>query len=335
MNNKNNEIIYQVENLKKYFPVYINRDKFGFFHEKKYLKAVDGISFNLPKGKTLAIVGESGCGKSTLARVLLRLIEPSSGTILFEGEDIVSMNKENLRKYRQHIQMIFQDPYSSLHPRMTVEAIISEVWFVHKNLAPKNKRERVIELLGQVGLLAEYVDAFPARLSGGERQRISIARALAMNPKILILDEPVSALDVSIQAQIITLLMNLQRNLGISYIFISHDLPLVRLVADDVAVMYMGQFVEKAPVNELFSNPLHPYTKLLLSSTPELINMDDDFLEDTIDKISPIFLPQGCRFQSRCYKANALCKTDEFLANFEGQFKDDHYCACIRYESNK
>lgn len=324
--NDSQSILYRAENVKKYFQVYVRKQNSRLRQEKRFLPAVDGISFDLHTAKTLAIVGESGCGKSTLARVLLRLIEPTYGKLIFRGTDILKLSTEEMRLAREHIQMVFQDPYSSLHPRKTVGTIISEPWKIHPQLAPENFKERTIELLDQVGLLPEYMTAYPTRLSGGERQRISIARALAMRPELLILDEPVSALDVSIQAQIINLIMKLQKELGIAYIFISHDLPLVRLVADEVAVMYMGKFVERGPSEEIYQNPKHPYTQLLLQSSPDLVDPGELLPEKVSEPTNPLHLPKGCRFQFRCPKVQHICREKE--PNPECGRVDNHYCAC-------
>lgn len=252
-----------VENLCKYFPTR------GWQGRGNVLRAVDDISFSLRRGETLAVVGESGSGKSTLARTILRLVEPSAGTVRMAGRNLFALSASDMRDARRHIQMIFQDPYASLHPRRTVAQAISEPWGVHRGLVErKDYASRIAELLQQVGLSPSYAAAYPSRLSGGERQRVAIARALAMRPDVLILDEPVSALDVSIQAQVITLLMRLQQELGMAYVFISHDLALVRLVANRVAVMYRGRFVEEGPAEAVYANPQNDYTRLLLNSRP-------------------------------------------------------------------
>jgi ABC-type glutathione transport system ATPase component len=230
--------------------------------------AVDNVDFSLRRGECLAIVGESGSGKSTLARSVLRLIEPTTGRVVVSGADLIAMSPRELRRQRRHMQMIFQDPYASLHPRQTVYQIVSEPWRVHRDLMPADPRARVQELLDQVGMPAHAIDAHPAQLSGGQRQRVSVARALGLRPDLLVLDEPVSALDVSIQAQVITLLMELRDELGLAYLFISHDLALVRLVADRVAVMYRGRFVEQGPMDEVFDHPRHDYTRALLAASP-------------------------------------------------------------------
>jgi ABC-type glutathione transport system ATPase component len=254
--------LLRVENLVKHFPTGRGREP---------VRAVDGVSFALEKGTTLAVVGESGSGKSTLARAVLRLVEPSGGAVYYQEENLLTMPAKRLRQARRRLQMIFQDPYSSLHPMRTAGEIVAEPWRVHRGLVPaREQRARVAELLEQVGLPRAYAELYPSRLSGGERQRIAIARALALRPDILVLDEPVSALDVSIQAQVITLLMRLQRDFGLTYVFISHDLSLVRLVADRVGVMYRGTFVEEGPTERVYDHPEHEYTQALLAASPAL-----------------------------------------------------------------
>ena len=247
-----------IENLTKYFNTAAGQ-----------LHAVDGVSFTLEEGKTLGIVGESGCGKSTTGRCILKLIEPTSGRIIFQGQDITKLSRREMRPLRQKMQMVFQDPFSSLDPRETVMQLISEPIIEHKLIKGKAAiEERTLELMRTVGLAERYANVYPHELDGGRRQRIGIARALAMNPKIIVCDEPVSALDVSIQAQILNLLKQLQKDLGLTYIFITHDLSVVKYFSDDIAVMYMGTMVEKAPADRLFKSPLHPYTKALLSAIP-------------------------------------------------------------------
>jgi ABC-type glutathione transport system ATPase component len=235
---------------------------------RRTLTAVDGVAFALRRGETLGIVGESGSGKSTLARLVLRLIEPTRGTVRYDGTDLLALSARDMRRMRRDVQMIFQDPYASLHPRRTVAEIVSEPWQVHRDLVERHRfHDRTVELLDQVGLPGRFAGLYPSQMSGGQRQRVAIARALALAPTVLVLDEPVSALDVSVQAQVITLLMGLQEELGLAYIFISHDLPLVHLVADQVAVMYRGKFVETGPADDVYTNPQHEYTRKLLSAT--------------------------------------------------------------------
>ena len=307
--------ILEVRNLKKYFST-----KRGELH------AVDDVSFTLERGKTLGLVGESGCGKSTTGRTILRLLEPTSGEVLFEGKDVSTLSKNELRHARKDMQIIFQDPYSSLDPRKTVAQIISEPIITNKLLKSKAEIEsRVEELMATVGLAPRLFNAYPHELDGGRRQRIGIARALAMEPKFIVCDEPVSALDVSIQAQILNLLKELQAKLGLSYIFITHDLSVVNHFADDIAVMYLGQIVEKAPSEELFRNPLHPYTKALLSAIPipELgVKRERILIKGEIT--SPIDPPDECRFFKRCNFACDQCKKTPRLVEVE----PGHFVAC-------
>lgn len=292
--------LLDVRHLKKYFPT-----KRGMLH------AVDDVSFTIDKGKTLGVVGESGCGKSTTGRLLLRLLEPTGGQVFFEGVDIASLSKPALRNYRKSMQIIFQDPFSSLNPRMTVSEIIEEPLKMHEIIQEKAERQaRVAELMDTVGLARRLYNSYPHELDGGRRQRIGIARALALNPKFIVCDEPVSALDVSIQAQIINLMEDLQQQMGLTYMFITHDLSVVYHFSDDIAVMYLGQIVEKAPSDDLFSKPLHPYTQALLSAlpVPSLHNRRERILMKG-EISSPIDPPQNCRFASRCPHATEQCRT--------------------------
>ena len=292
------DTILEVNGLKKYFKT-----------PKGMLHAVDDVSFKLERGTTLGVVGESGCGKSTLGRSILRLIEPTAGEVKFEGKDVVSMSQSEMRHLRKEMQIIFQDPYSSLDPRKTIYQAISEPIVKHKLIADKKALEkRVLELMETVGLAERLINTYPHELDGGRRQRIGIARALALNPKFIVCDEPVSALDVSIQAQIINLLKQLQRELGLTYIFITHDLSVVNHFSDEIAVMYLGRMVEKAPAEELFANPIHPYTKALLSAIP--IPDLDHKTERIILKgeiTSPINPKDECRFRKRCFEACENC----------------------------
>ena len=284
--------ILEVRNLKKYF-----KTNHGMLH------AVDDVSFTVERGKTLGIVGESGCGKSTTGYCLLRLVEPTSGEIIFDGQDINKKSVREMRKIRQQMQIVFQDPYSSLNPNKTILETISEPIRVHKLLTnEKDIEARVLELMETVGLAERLINSYPHELDGGRRQRVGIARALAMNPKFIVCDEPVSALDVSIQAQILNLMKQLQRDLGLTYIFITHDLSVVNHFSDDIAVMYLGKMVEKAPAEELFANPLHPYTKALLSAIPipQLGKKKERILLKG-EISSPIEPEDVCRFQKRCY----------------------------------
>ncbi len=293
--------ILEVKNLKKYF-----KTSRGMLH------AVDDINFTIERGKTLGLVGESGCGKSTTGRVILRLIEPTSGEVIFEGKDVTKLTSKEMRHMRKDMQIIFQDPFSSLDPKKTVSQIIAEPIKENRILTNKHDIEnRVLELMDTVGLAERYINTYPHELDGGRRQRIGIARALAMEPKLIICDEPVSALDVSIQAQILNLLKELQEKLGLTYIFITHDLSVVNHFSDDIAVMYLGQIVEKAPAEELFEHPIHPYTQALLSAIPipELgHNRERVKLKGEIT--SPIEPPAECRFAKRCLHCNdEICKT--------------------------
>ena len=310
------DTILEVKHLKKYFNT-----------PKGTLHAVDDVSFTLERGKTLGIVGESGCGKSTTGRAILRLIEPTAGEVIFNGEDITKKNKEQMRLLRREMQLIFQDPYASLDPRKTVSEIIGEPLKLQKLIPDAKKRaERVHELMEVVGLADRLINTYPHELDGGRRQRIGIARALAMEPKLIICDEPVSALDVSIQAQILNLMQDLQEQMGLTYIFITHDLSVVNHFANDIAVMYLGQLIEKAPSVTLFDNPVHPYTKALLSAIPVPSlrkKRQRVMLKGEIS--SPINPKPGCRFAVRCPYATDRCRTEEpKLVEIE----KDHSVAC-------
>jgi len=310
--------LIEVKNLTKYF-----KTPRGMLH------AVDGVSFSIEKGKTLGIVGESGCGKSTTGRAILRLVEPTGGSVLFEGKDVLKYSEKEMRKARRDMQIIFQDPFSSLDPRMTVNQIISEPLRIH-NLYPDpvKREERVLELMETVGLAERLINTYPHELDGGRRQRIGIARALAVDPKFIVCDEPVSALDVSIQAQILNLLNELQEKLGLTYMFITHDLSVVNHFSDDIAVMYLGKMVEKAPAEELFTNPMHPYTKALLSAIPvPNLNKRADRIILKGEVTSPINLPDECRFAGRCAYACDQCRAkDPELV----EVKPNHFVACAR-----
>ena len=310
------DTILEVKHLKKYFNT-----------PKGTLHAVDDVSFTLERGKTLGIVGESGCGKSTTGRAILRLIEPTAGEVIFNGEDITKKNKEQMRLLRREMQLIFQDPYASLDPRKTVSEIIGEPLKLQKLIPDAKKRaERVHELMEVVGLADRLINTYPHELDGGRRQRIGIARALAMEPKLIICDEPVSALDVSIQAQILNLMQDLQEQMGLTYVFITHDLSVVNHFANDIAVMYLGQLIEKAPSVTLFDNPVHPYTKALLSAIPVPSlrkKRQRVMLKGEIS--SPINPKPGCRFAVRCPYATDRCRTEEpKLVEIE----KDHFVAC-------
>lgn len=303
------EVILQAEDLVKHYPI-----KAGIVRRTVgHVRAVDGVSFELYKGETLGVVGESGCGKSTLGRLLMMLEEPTSGKVTFNGVDMYKQKGAALRKIRRDIQIVFQDPYTSLNPRKTVGDIIGEPFDIHPDVAPKGSRKRrVQELLDLVGLNPEHVNRYPHQFSGGQRQRIGVARGIALNPKVLICDEPVSALDVSVQAQVVNLLERLQAELGLAYIFIAHDLSVVRHISDRVAVMYLGRIVEIGDDAEIYEHPTHPYTQALLSAVP----VPDPIAEATREQIvltgdvpSPANPPAGCRFHTRCWRAQELCRT--------------------------
>ena len=278
--------------------------------KKSLIRAVDGVDFTLGKGQTLGVVGESGCGKSTLARLILRLVEPSAGHILFEGQDLLALNPAQMRAMRRNIQIVFQDPYASLDPRMRIAEAISEPLDIHGIGSREERRKSVMALLDRVGLPANAAERYPHEFSGGQRQRIGIARALALRPRLLILDEPVSALDVSIQAQVLNLLQELKDEFSLTYIFISHDLSVVEHIADEVAVMYLGRIVEKGPAGKVFRKPGHPYTEALVSAVP---NPDPRKAKGRIilggDPPNPASIPTGCRFHPRCFAAKPLCQT--------------------------
>jgi oligopeptide transport system ATP-binding protein len=319
--------LLRVEGLTKRFPI-----KGGLLsREVGSVKAVSGVSFEIRKGETLGLVGESGCGKSTLGRCLIRLIEPSSGKIIFDGQDITDKKGEELRALRRRMQIIFQDPYASLNPRMTVGSIIKEPLTIHKiHDSKKDTEDRVKELLEVVGLRPEAANRYPHEFSGGQRQRIGIARALAVNPEFIVCDEPVSALDVSIQAQVINLLMDLQQKLGLTYLFIAHDLKVVEHISTRVAVMYLGKIVEMAAAEELYLRPTHPYTKALLSAIPV---PDPKGKSHRIilqgDVPSPMNPPAGCYFNPRCPSADASCSTETPELR---EVMPDHFGACIKTE---
>ena len=316
------DVLLQVENLKKYFKT-----------KKGNLQAVDGVSFTIERGKTLGVVGESGCGKSTTGRAILRLIEPTAGKVIFDGLNVTELSKEKMRRERKSMQIIFQDPFSSLDPRKTISQIISEPMMLNHMYPGKEQREkRVLELMETVGLAARLYDTYPHELDGGRRQRIGIARALAVEPKFIVCDEPVSALDVSIQAQILNLLKDLQQQLGLTYMFITHDLSVVNHFSDDIAVMYLGKIVEKAPSEELFANPLHPYTRALLSAIPVpnlKVKRERILLKGEVT--SPINMPDECRFINRCTVGGEKCHggCPELV-----EVLPQHFVSCYYVETN-
>jgi oligopeptide/dipeptide ABC transporter ATP-binding protein len=324
---RDGEPILRAENVVKHFP--ITR---GIVFQKKIgeVQAVDGVSFDLLRGETLGVVGESGCGKSTLAKLLMLLEKPTSGHAFFEGQDIFAMSGSRLRRLRRDIQMIMQDPYTSLNPRMTVGDIIGEPFEIHRDVTPKGSRDtRVKELLDYVGLNPEHINRYPHQFSGGQRQRIGIARALSLKPKVIVCDEPVSALDVSIQAQVINLLENLQNEFDLSYIFIAHDLSVVRHISDRVAVMYLGRFVEVGTQDEIYNRPTHPYTQALLSAVPVPdpdARTERDIIRLEGDVPSPADPPSGCRFRTRCWKAQEKCTLEDPPLIIREA--DPHLCAC-------
>jgi len=321
------DTILEVKNLKMYFPVgsgFLSRKPVG------YVKAVDDVSFTVKRGETLGLVGESGCGKTTTGRCILQLYKPTAGQVIFDGQDLTSMNTKTMRGMRREMQVIFQDPYSSLNPRMTAGNIIGEPLIVHGLVANKTEyRDKVADLLTNVGLNPYMADRFPHEFSGGQRQRIGVARALSVSPKFIVADEPVSALDVSIQAQIINLLEDLQEQFNLTYLFIAHDLSVVRHISDRVGVMYLGHMVEMAERNEIYRNPIHPYTKALLSAVP----IPDPVLDAQRERVlltgevpSPLNPPSGCVFHPRCPVANDTCS--QILPELR-EVETNHYSACI------
>lgn len=323
------DVLLQVNNLKKYFPV----EKNFFGKPLKFLKAVDGISFTLKKGKTLGIVGESGCGKSTMGRSLLRLYDGVQGEIFFEGQDVAKLKNREFDKLRPNMQMIFQDPYASLSPRLTVGEIIGESARQHHLVDKAGFHDYVLNVMDMCGLQPHYFERYPHEFSGGQRQRICIARALALQPKLVVCDEPVSALDVSIQAQVINMLIELREKLGLTYIFISHDLSVVKHISDDVGVMYLGNIVEYGSKESVFTKTLHPYTKALFSAVPvpnPHVKMNRIMLKGDIP--SPVNPPKGCKFHTRCEHCMEICSR---IAPEYREVDEGHFCACHLYNSEE
>ena len=321
-----NDIVLEVQELCKYFPV-----KKGIFEKKSYVKAVDKVSFTLKRGETLGLVGESGCGKTTTGRTILKLYNPTSGKIIFNGQDITKLSEKEMVPLRRKMQMIFQDPYASLDPRMTVGDIIGEAIDIHGLYKGEARTERIRELLERVGLVGDHINRYAHEFSGGQRQRIGIARALAVEPDFIVCDEPISALDVSIQAQVINMLEELQEELGLTYLFIAHDLSMVKHISTHIGVMYLGQLVEKGTSDEVYSKPLHPYTKALLSAVPvpdpEQAKANERIVLEG-DIPSPIDPSPGCRFKGRCKFAKPECgKVDPELKEVE----PGHFVACHLY----
>ena len=321
-------VLLKVSHLKKYFPI-----RGGLLGEKtQYVRAVDDISFNVRAGQTVGIVGESGCGKTTMGRTILRLHSVTSGEVIFNGMDLGKMNARALRKIRPQIQMIFQDPYSSLSPRMTVGEIIGEAVRQHHIVSKEEYKEYIFDVMRRCGLQPQYFERYPHEFSGGQRQRICIARSIALKPRLIICDEPVSALDVSIQAQIVNLLKELQRTEGIAYIFISHDLSVVEHISDEVGVMYLGNMMEYGKTKDIFSRPLHPYTEALFSAVPV---PDPDYKMNRIilkgDIPSPANPPSGCKFHTRCEKCRDICTREEPVFR---ELEPGHFVACHLYDDS-
>ena len=319
------DVILDVKNLVKHFPI-----TKGILIQRQTgaVKAVDDVTFQIFQGETLGLVGESGCGKTTVGRTIMHLYEPTSGEVILNGTNLSKIPREQIRQMRREMQMIFQDPYASLNPRMSVGEIIGEPYIIHNLFTKKEREEKVQELLQMVGLNPSYVNRFPHEFSGGQRQRIGIARSLALRPSLIICDEPISALDVSIQAQIINLLEDLQQSLGLTYLFIAHDLSVVRHISNRIAVMYLGVIMEMTSRDELFKNPLHPYSQALLSAVP----VPDPLVEEKRQRIilegdvpSPVNPPSGCRFRTRCFKAEPICAEQQPEYR---RIKEGHYVAC-------
>ena len=323
--NEQNAPLLDAINLKKYYPV-----KQGMFKAPKMVKAVDGVSFTLERGKTLAVVGESGCGKSTLGRMLTMIEHPTEGELFYNGQNFLVNDKATSTLRRQKIQIVFQNPYSSLNPRKKVGEILEEPLIINTSLSSRECKEKVLAMMAKVGLKPEFYDRYPHMFSGGQRQRIAIARGLMLNPDIVVADEPVSALDVSVRAQVLNLMMDLQEELGLSYVFISHDLSVVKHIADEVMVMYLGRCVEQGDVNQIFENPKHPYTQALLSATPKLDQTEKgERIKLTGELPSPLKPPKGCAFHARCWKATERCKVEQPALT---PYADTRKIACFMVE---
>lgn len=321
---KTDEVLLEVRNVQKFFPI-----KHGFFSGKtKYVQAVDNVSFSIKKGETFGLVGESGCGKSTLGRTIIRLYDPTGGDVIFDGAEIGKMPASELKPFRKRIQMIFQDPYASLNSRMTVGDIIGEPIDIHNLASGEERTKKIYDLLERVGLSREHAGRYPHEFSGGQRQRIGIARALAVDPEFIICDEPISALDVSIQAQVVNMLEDLQKDFGLTYLFIAHDLSMVKHISDRIGVMYLGKLVEVCDANDLYSSPNHPYTQALLSAIPipdpDVAKANKRVILEG-DVPSPINPPSGCRFRTRCRFVMPICSEKEPLLTEVGK---DHVSAC-------
>ncbi len=327
MSKNDEKVLLEINNLSKFFSA-----KTSFLSKKKsYVKAVDRVSFTINKGETLGLVGESGCGKTTTGRTIIKLYEPTTGEIIYNGVDLAKLSQKEMLPYRRKIQMIFQDPYASLDPRMTVGDIIGESIDIHKLMKGNDRTERIRSLLSKVGLNRDHINRYPHEFSGGQRQRIGIARALAVEPECIICDEPISALDVSIQAQVVNMLEDLQNDMGLTYLFIAHDLSMVKHISNRIGVMYLGRMVELGESNELYSHPLHPYTQALLSAIP-IPDPDESAAKKRIvlegEIPSPIDPPPGCRFRGRCRYAKPICsEVDPELK----EISKDHLVACHLY----
>ena len=325
--NNSDDIIIEVKNLKKYFPV---KNKF-MGGEKKFVKAVDGVSFDIKRGETFGLVGESGCGKSTLGRTITKLYDATEGDIFFEGTNIAKFNRKQMKEYHRNMQIIFQDPYSSLNPYMNVEELINEPLSLHTTLSKKAKLEKIQHLLEMVGLKKDDMEKFSHEFSGGQCQRIGIARAISTEPDFILCDEPISALDVSIQAQVVNMLEDLQEEMGLTYLFVAHDLSMVRHISDRIGVMYLGNIVEISKSNDLYKNPLHPYTKALLSSIPIA---DPIRAKASVRQIikgdipSPMDIPSGCRFHTRCPYVKPICRE---IQPQNKEVESGHFVSCHLY----